>query len=89
MGEKKEILVNILYFGHALVIWSGTIWQIIYVFEEQSARDITLFWMSCILLSELLALPRAIKSEYFVWKACHIVAVILVSILLIGVILYR
>ena len=89
MNKKRESLVNILYIGHALIVWSGTIWQTVYVFREQSAKDITLFWIGCILLSELLALPRAVKSDYLVWKACHIISAILILILLVGVILYK
>ena len=89
MKSRKELLFNALYVCHALIVWAGTIWQIGYVFKNQRAEDITVFWMTCLLLGELLALPRAIESDYIVWKACHIVASILVSVLFIGVMTYK
>lgn len=86
--SSKEKLYNRLYIGHALIIWAGSINQIIHIFAHQSAQDITVLWIACLLGSELLALPRSLKSHYWVWGMCHAVSTILVATLLTGVILY-
>lgn len=86
---NKERLYDALYVGHALIIWAGSINQIAHIFVHQSAQDITVLWIACLLASELLALPRALKSHYWVWGACHCVSSVLIAILLMGVILYR
>ena len=80
---------NRLYLGHALIIWAGGLYQIIHIFHYKSAEDITLFWVGCLLASELLALPRAFDSLFLVWKACHVISAVLITLLLMGVILYR
>lgn len=85
MNEHKA---DALYMIHALTIWGGSIWQICHVFSNKSAEDITLVWMICLFISELVALPRCLKSKYLVWKLCHCVASVLIGILLIGIILY-
>jgi len=90
IGQKlNEALRNGLYLGHAIIIWSGAIWQIMHVFTYQSAQDITHFWVTCLLIAELLALPRALSSPYKVWKICHIGGVALLAILLVGVFKYN
>ena len=78
-----------LYLGHALIVWGGGIWQIIHVFKTKSVEDIALAWIACLLVSEMMALPRAVRSEYWVWGLCHIVGSILLTILLVGVLIYR
>ena len=85
----KQRLEDILYLGHAGIIWLGGIFQIIHVFKYQSAQDITLFWVGCLLIAELIALPRACDSKYWVWSVCHIGGAILMALLLVGVWLYR
>jgi len=84
----SEHIKNGLYLGHALIVWAGGGQQIWHVYHYQSAQDITLFWVGCLLLAEFLALPRTFSSRFWVWKFCHIVSAILVSILLVGVIFY-
>jgi hypothetical protein len=84
----NELTANTLYLLHVLIIWGGGVWQARYIFANRSAEDITLVWVVCLLVSELMALPRAIKSQYLVWKACYIVATILIAVLLLGVIMY-
>lgn len=74
-----------MYVGHALVVWVGLAWQLRHIYITQSAEDITLVWACCLLAGELLALPRAIHSPYKVWKACHLIAVCLIAVLLVGV----
>ena len=84
-----EALYDWLYVLHALIVWAGSIRQLCYIFKHKKARDITLFWIVCILMSELLALPRSLTSGYWVWGVCHIISSILVVLLLIGIIKYR
>ena len=85
---SKQKVKNYMYLAHALVVWAGGTNQIIYVFTEKSAQDITIFWIACLLFSEFLALPRAIDSPYIVWKLCHVISSILIATLLAGVIIY-
>ncbi len=87
--SKAEVIRDWLYLSHALIIWGGGIYQIVHIFVNKSAKDITLLWVLCLLYAELVALPRAIHSEYWVWKICHIVGAILITLLLVAVILYR
>lgn len=77
-----------LYMLHALIVWGGGSWQILHVYSHRSAEDITLVWVTCLLLSELVALPRAFDSPFWVWKLCHVVSTILIGILLVGIVLY-
>ena len=79
---------NFLYGFHAFIIWVGSIWQIHHIFTAQSAKDLTPFWIGCLLVAELAALPLACSSPYRLWKICHIVGACLVAVLLGGVILY-
>ena len=87
-SRTKEKLYNGLYICHATVVWAGSITQIYHIYAHKSAQDVTLFWIACILLAEFLALPRALKSPFWVWKMCHLVAIVLITILLTGVVLY-
>ena len=84
----KQWHKDILYLFHASIIWLGGIFQIVYVFQHKSAQDITLFWVACLLIAELIALPRACDSKYKVWKLCHVIGAVLIGILLVGVWLY-
>ena len=86
--KDKEGLYNFLYIGHSVVVWSGSTWQLVHIFSAKSAKDITLFWVACLLLSEFLALPRALKSHYWVWGLCHVVSTSLLFVLLLSVVLY-
>ena len=74
-----------LYGFHAGIVWSGLAWQIRHIYLAQSAKDVTLFWIICLLIAEISALPLACSSKYRVWKLCHIVATCLMIILLVGV----
>lgn len=84
----SERFKDYTYILHALIIWGASMPQIIHVYKEQSAEDILWYWIGGLLLSELLALPRAFGSPYLVWKACHVVSTILIGVLLAGVIIY-
>lgn len=85
----NELTVNLLYMAHAIVIWAGSIQEIYHIFKGRSAKDVTVFWICCLLLSEVMALPRAWTSGYWVWWACHIGGVILLAVMLFGVVKYR
>ena len=73
---------------HAYFVWAGLISQIVHIFRYQSAQDIMWYMVLGLLLSEFVALPRAVDSQYWVWKLCHKVSAGLVAVLLAGVILY-
>ena len=81
----NEFMVDSLYLGHAAIIWTGSIREIAHIYKKRSARDITKFWIICLLAAELLALPRALTSGYEVWGICHIVSACLIAVLLVGV----
>ena len=81
----NEALFDALYIAHAGIIWAGSIKQLAYIYTKKRARDITWLWVSCLLASEVLALPRAITSGYPVWWLCHTVSTCLMVALLIGV----
>ena len=83
------MIYDILYMAHALIIWVGSLREIYHIFKARSARDVTIFWVACLLSAEILALPRSLTSDYWVWYVCHIVGAILTGILLFGVIKYR
>lgn len=85
---NRELRDNVLYGGHAGIVWSGTSYQIYHVFSNQSAQDVTIFWIIAMLIGEAIALPRACHSPYKVWRLCHWVALGLISVLLIGVVMY-
>ena len=85
---NKDKLDNLLYIGHALIVWIGGSFQIHHVFSTRSAEDVTLVWAVCLLVSELIALPRCVHSPFWVWRWCHIIGAILTAILLGGVITY-
>lgn len=78
-----------LYASHALIIWAGAVWQIVHVFSHRSAQDITIFWVSALLVSELVALPLACSSRFGIWALCHRVGAVLCAILLIGVLAFK
>ena len=83
------MIVDLLYILHSSVSWIGSAKQIHYIYTHKSAQDLTVFWVVCLLLSELLALPRALTSGYWAWWLCHIVSTGLMAALLVGAILYR
>lgn len=85
---NKEFRDNVLYGGHAAIVWAGTSYQIYHVFSNQSAQDVTTFWIIAMLIGEIIALPRCLHSPYKVWKLCHQIGAILIGILLVGVIIY-
>lgn len=89
MNKLSEQTRTRLYATHAVIIWAGAIWQIAHIFTYKSAQDITVFWVSALLVSELVALPLACSSRFGIWALCHRVGCILCTILLIGVVLYR
>jgi hypothetical protein len=74
--------------SHVSVIWIGSSYQVYYVFSNRTAENITKLWVLCLLYAQIAALPRCLKSEYLVWKLCHIVGAILMTALTVGVILY-
>ena len=82
-------LQNFLYSVHVVIVWAGSLIQIHKTFTTHSSGDIAWLWVAAIFVSEVLALPLACGSKYFVWKLCHIVGAILVAILLGGVIYYQ
>ena len=84
----SERAKNWLYMGHSFIIWAGSLEQIWHIWAYRSAQDLTLFWIVCLFASELVALPRALASQYWVWKLCHIVGSCLMVALLLGVIKY-
>ena len=86
MSERTK---DFLYMVHAFVVWVGGSHQIFTVFSHRSAQDISLVWIACLLISELTALPRCFGSEFWVWKACHVVSSVLIAILLTGVVMYK
>jgi len=81
----NETLFDALYIAHAGIIWTGSIREIAHIYKKRSARDITKFWIVCLLMAEMLALPRALTSGYAVWGICHIVSACLIAVLLVGV----
>ena len=85
----KEQTRTRLYASHAIIIWAGAVWQIAHIFTYKSAQDITVFWVSALLISELVALPLACSSRFGIWAVCHKVGAVLCAILLIGVLAYR
>lgn len=85
---KRESLLNGFYLLHAIIVWSGLAWQMRHIYIVRSAKDITLFWIICLLIAEVSALPLACSSRYRMWRLCHIVALILITILLVGVLRY-
>ena len=89
MNKLSDRTKYILYAMHAMIVWSGAIWQIAHIFTHKSAQDVTLFWVSALLVSELVALPLACSSKFGIWALCHRVGCVLCTILLIGVVLYR
>ena len=85
----KEQTRTRLYATHAIIIWSGAIWQIAHIFRYESAQDITIFWVSALLVSELVALPLACSSKYGIWAWCHRIGCVLCAILLAGVLVFK
>jgi len=85
----REGLKNLSYLiGHAGVVWIFSIWQIVHIYATKSSEDIVPFWVGALLFSHIFALPRSLTSGYKVWWVCHLVSMVLLTILLVGVILY-
>jgi len=84
----NEFMAHGLYLTHAIIVWLGSIREISHIYKHKSARDLTRFWIVCLLIAELIALPLALSSGYTLWWLCHVVGACLVTVLLIGVKLY-
>ena len=88
MKKLSERIKDWLYLSHVFVISIGGLYQLVHIFYNKSAGGFTLAWVLCLLYAELVALPRSLSSNFWVWKTCHIVGAILMTALVVGVILY-
>lgn len=79
---------DILYMVHVISVWVGLSSQIHLTYTSKSTEGLSTMLVICLLLSEFAALPRCFKSEFWVWKVCHVGAIILFIVLLVGVIIY-
>lgn len=77
-----------LYMLGAFIVEAGGISQTIKTFSTQSAEDIAWYWIAALLFGEILHLRLAFSSEFWAWKVAHVLAIIIISTLLLGVILY-
>jgi len=84
----RELILDILYIGHIVIVWTGGIYQVAHVYINQRATDITLLWVWCLLVSKVIALPRAWESKHGVWKVCHIGSLVIIGALVVGKMLY-
>lgn len=88
MNKKQEFRDNILYGVHTGWVWWAGLSQVIHTYTTQSVEDIKIWMPIGFLIANLISLPRCFHSPYRIWGICHIGSAVILSILLIGVVMY-
>jgi len=84
----KLTKLDAIYFLGSCFMDFGAITQIIKMYSTKSAGDFSLFYVLFLTLGQTLLLPKSINSKIFIWILCNTLGAFLLSIILIGVILY-
>ena len=80
---------DVLYTIGLLVVWYGNIRQACRVVKTKSTRSLHLHLFWAMLFSITIRLPRAVTSDYWVWKYGYMISFVLMLVLVAIIIYHR
>jgi len=81
--------LDTLYLLGFAIAWGGMIAQIIHMYRTKKARDFSSLYLLALICAKLIALPRTIMSNYWVWWMQQGISTIITLLFVITILYYR